>query len=45
MDCDRLSGTVVGVEQADPKRWPASKWRCLKVLAYSLLEPVIIILL
>ncbi|KAJ6393232.1 hypothetical protein OIU77_022663 [Salix suchowensis] len=26
----RLSGTVTGVEEVDPK-WPRSKWRCLKV--------------
>ncbi|KAK4763191.1 hypothetical protein SAY86_008959 [Trapa natans] len=27
----RFSGTVVGVDDADHDRWPASKWRCLKV--------------
>ncbi|KAJ9180460.1 hypothetical protein P3X46_008699 [Hevea brasiliensis] len=27
----RFSGTVIGVENTDPERWPASKWRCLKV--------------
>ncbi|XP_065852273.1 auxin response factor 2-like [Euphorbia lathyris] len=27
----RFSGTVIGVENADSKRWPGSKWRCLKV--------------
>ncbi|KAG2678403.1 hypothetical protein I3843_11G001000 [Carya illinoinensis] len=27
----RFSGTIVGVEDADTKRWPKSKWRCLKV--------------
>ncbi|KAE8023777.1 hypothetical protein FH972_009440 [Carpinus fangiana] len=27
----RFSGTVVGTEDADPIRWPGSKWRCLKV--------------
>ncbi|KAK4785939.1 hypothetical protein SAY86_002628 [Trapa natans] len=27
----RFSGTVVGVDDADHGRWPASKWRCLKV--------------
>ncbi|XP_052175555.1 LOW QUALITY PROTEIN: auxin response factor 2A-like [Diospyros lotus] len=27
----RFTGTIVGVEEADPKRWPESKWRCLKV--------------
>ncbi|EPS70611.1 hypothetical protein M569_04145, partial [Genlisea aurea] len=27
----RFTGTIVGVEDADPKRWPDSKWRCLKV--------------
>ncbi|KAJ6702132.1 AUXIN RESPONSE FACTOR [Salix koriyanagi] len=27
----RLSGTVTGVEEVDPKKWPRSKWRCLKV--------------
>ncbi|EEF50110.1 transcription factor, putative [Ricinus communis] len=27
----RFLGTVIGVEHADPKRWPTSRWRCLKV--------------
>ncbi|CAA3031527.1 auxin response factor 2 [Olea europaea subsp. europaea] len=27
----RFTGTIVGNENADPKRWPESKWRCLKV--------------
>ncbi|XP_055825060.1 auxin response factor 2B [Solanum dulcamara] len=27
----RFTGTIVGIENADPKRWPESKWRCLKV--------------
>ena len=27
----RFSGTVVGTEDANPIRWPGSKWRCLKV--------------
>ncbi|KAH6829425.1 auxin response factor 2 [Perilla frutescens var. hirtella] len=27
----RFTGTIVGTEDADPKRWPDSKWRCLKV--------------
>ncbi|KAG2675371.1 hypothetical protein I3760_12G001300 [Carya illinoinensis] len=27
----RFTGTIVGVEDADTKRWPNSKWRCLKV--------------
>ncbi|KAF3973473.1 hypothetical protein CMV_003116 [Castanea mollissima] len=27
----RFSGTVIGTEDADPIRWPGSKWRCLKV--------------
>ncbi|XP_044487794.1 auxin response factor 2A-like isoform X2 [Mangifera indica] len=27
----RFSGTVIGVEDADPIKWPGSKWRCLKV--------------
>ncbi|KAL3631755.1 Auxin response factor 2A [Castilleja foliolosa] len=27
----RFTGTVVGIEDADQKRWPDSKWRCLKV--------------
>jgi hypothetical protein len=31
----RFSGTVVGTEDADPIRWPGSKWRCLKVLYYG----------
>jgi hypothetical protein len=31
----RFSGTVIGTEDADPVRWPGSKWRCLKVLYYG----------
>ncbi|KAL8464399.1 hypothetical protein ACS0TY_034069 [Phlomoides rotata] len=27
----RFTGTIVGMEDADAKRWPDSKWRCLKV--------------
>ncbi|XP_040989248.1 auxin response factor 2A-like [Juglans microcarpa x Juglans regia] len=27
----RFTGTIVGIEDADTKRWPNSKWRCLKV--------------
>ncbi|QCD84958.1 auxin response factor 2B [Vigna unguiculata] len=27
----RFTGTIVGIEDADPKRWPNSKWRSLKV--------------
>ncbi|KAL3818481.1 hypothetical protein ACJIZ3_004386 [Penstemon smallii] len=27
----RFTGTIVGIEDADPKRWTESKWRCLKV--------------
>ncbi|KAK6920448.1 Auxin response factor domain [Dillenia turbinata] len=27
----RFTGTIVGIEDADPKRWRNSKWRCLKV--------------
>ncbi|KAL9271837.1 Auxin response factor 2B-like protein [Drosera capensis] len=27
----RFTGTVVGIDDADPKRWHDSKWRCLKV--------------
>lgn len=27
----RFTGTIVGIEDADPKRWRDSKWRCLKV--------------
>ncbi|KAJ1411886.1 UVR domain [Sesbania bispinosa] len=27
----RFTGTIVGIEDADPKRWPKSKWRNLKV--------------
>ncbi|XP_052182583.1 auxin response factor 2B-like isoform X2 [Diospyros lotus] len=27
----RFAGTIVGIEDADSKRWPGSKWRCLKV--------------
>ncbi|KAJ8536109.1 hypothetical protein K7X08_034510 [Anisodus acutangulus] len=27
----RFTGTIVGIADADPKRWLESKWRCLKV--------------
>ncbi|XP_039064834.1 auxin response factor 2A-like isoform X2 [Hibiscus syriacus] len=27
----RFTGTIVGIEDTDPKRWQDSKWRCLKV--------------
>ncbi|KAH9705625.1 auxin response factor 2 [Citrus sinensis] len=27
----RFTGTIVGIEDADPQRWRDSKWRCLKV--------------
>lgn len=27
----RFTGTIVGTEDGDPKRWKDSKWRCLKV--------------
>ncbi|KAJ7957179.1 Auxin response factor [Quillaja saponaria] len=27
----RFTGTIVGIEHSDSKRWPESKWRCLKV--------------
>ncbi|XP_078160215.1 auxin response factor 23-like [Carex rostrata] len=27
----RFTGTIVGAGDADPTRWPGSKWRCLKV--------------
>ncbi|CAH1424574.1 unnamed protein product [Lactuca virosa] len=27
----RFTGTIVGIEESDPKRWPESKWRSLKV--------------
>ncbi|KAJ0795023.1 putative transcription factor ARF family [Helianthus annuus] len=27
----RFTGTVVGIEESDPKTWPDSKWGCLKV--------------
>ncbi|KAG8388155.1 hypothetical protein BUALT_Bualt02G0096500 [Buddleja alternifolia] len=27
----RFTGTIVGMEDADPKMWPESRWRCLKV--------------
>ncbi|XP_022730418.1 auxin response factor 2A-like isoform X2 [Durio zibethinus] len=27
----RFTGTIVGIEDADPQRWQDSKWRCLKV--------------
>lgn len=28
----RFTGTIVGNEDSDSRRWPQSKWRCLKVL-------------
>ncbi|KAI3773535.1 hypothetical protein L1987_48065 [Smallanthus sonchifolius] len=27
----RFTGTIVGIEESDSKRWPESKWGCLKV--------------
>ncbi|XP_011623419.1 auxin response factor 2 isoform X2 [Amborella trichopoda] len=27
----RFTGTVVGIGDVDPDKWPGSKWRCLKV--------------
>ncbi|KAJ9567858.1 hypothetical protein OSB04_003824 [Centaurea solstitialis] len=27
----RFTGTIVGIEEREPKRWPESKWKCLKV--------------
>ncbi|KAK9072351.1 hypothetical protein SSX86_008785 [Deinandra increscens subsp. villosa] len=27
----RFTGTIVGIEERDPQRWPESKWRSLKV--------------
>nr|GMD32496.1 auxin response factor 2-like isoform X1 [Ipomoea batatas] len=27
----RFTGTIVGIEDRDPHKWPESKWRCLKV--------------
>lgn len=27
----RFTGTIVGIDDADPKRWRESKWRCLKI--------------
>ncbi|XP_044493331.1 auxin response factor 2B-like [Mangifera indica] len=27
----RFTGTIIGIEDADPQRWRDSKWRCLKV--------------
>ncbi|XP_031497735.1 auxin response factor 2B-like isoform X2 [Nymphaea colorata] len=27
----RFTGTVIGISDVDPSRWPGSKWRCLKV--------------
>ncbi|XP_042456327.1 auxin response factor 2A-like [Zingiber officinale] len=27
----RFTGTIVGISDADADRWPASKWKCLKV--------------
>nr|GMD62817.1 auxin response factor 2-like [Ipomoea batatas] len=26
----RFIGTIVGIEDHDPHKWPESKWRCLK---------------
>ena len=31
----RFTGAIVGTEEADPKRWPESKWRCLKVVSLN----------
>ncbi|XP_073013318.1 auxin response factor 23-like isoform X1 [Typha latifolia] len=28
---ERFTGTIVGIDEADPSRWTGSKWRCLKV--------------
>ncbi|CAD5177622.1 unnamed protein product [Musa acuminata subsp. malaccensis] len=27
----RFTGTIVGIGDSEPSRWPGSKWRCLKV--------------
>ncbi|XP_073007222.1 auxin response factor 23-like [Typha latifolia] len=27
----RFTGTIVGIDDADPSRWPRSRWRCLMV--------------
>ncbi|CAH9112957.1 unnamed protein product [Cuscuta epithymum] len=27
----RFAGTIVGIADCDPQKWPESKWRCLKV--------------
>lgn len=27
----RYTGLIVGISDADPVRWPGSKWRCLLV--------------
>uniref|UniRef100_A0A0D6R037 Auxin response factor n=1 Tax=Araucaria cunninghamii TaxID=56994 RepID=A0A0D6R037_ARACU len=27
----RFTGTIIGIGDVDPVRWPGSKWRCLKV--------------
>ncbi|XP_057870401.1 auxin response factor 2B isoform X2 [Cryptomeria japonica] len=27
----RFTGTIIGIGDSDPVRWPGSKWRCLKV--------------
>ncbi|KAF1867709.1 hypothetical protein Lal_00050142 [Lupinus albus] len=31
----RFTGTIVGIEDADPKKWPDSKWRSLKVVRWD----------
>ncbi|KAF5934194.1 hypothetical protein HYC85_030365 [Camellia sinensis] len=31
----RFTGTIIGIEDADTKRWAESKWRCLKVVRWD----------
>lgn len=34
----RYMGTIVGISDLDPLRWPGSKWRCLQVIKISILN-------
>ncbi|KAF5949184.1 hypothetical protein HYC85_015141 [Camellia sinensis] len=31
----RFTGTIIGIEDTDTKRWAESKWRCLKVVRWD----------
>jgi hypothetical protein len=34
--CSRYAGTITGIGDVDPVRWPNSYWRSLKVQAYHI---------